>query len=358
MQCPPGMMQNQMPGQPVMKPDAGGPMWGGNHPGGVGGPAGGGHNGSWNDNQPDISGWSDNSKARQRNYRDIIDPRIGKNPSWEDHQKPQPMGGPSGAGNWGVEPDMDPTSSWGHTAKPTLTKEIIWNSREFRNLCDMGYKKEDVEVALRNREMNRDEALELLSQLRPTDQWRRHDTGHAGYDPTAQPSASQSFSRFNHANQQMSFPPVSNLLFFSRFTCVGIFIYIFFCPLPFGVIFWLVALWGIFNDTFFQMYFKKSSLFLHQHYKDCFYNLCSWYFLLPYFFSYFCGDFAVKSVYPTPILPLLSLLLHQLSRETYLNARPSDEHVLCNLTHTAYTVIDIFSFKTIKMIIKFRICYF
>ena len=64
-------------------------------------------------------------------------------------------------------------------------------------------------MALRSREMNRDEAQELLSQLRPVDQWRRHDGGHSGYDPTSQPAGGQSFPRFNHVTQQMSFPPVS-----------------------------------------------------------------------------------------------------------------------------------------------------
>lgn len=56
--------------------------------------------------------------------------------------------------------------------------------------------------------MNRDEAHELLNQVRPLDQWRRHDT-HAGYDPTSQAAAAGYPPRFNHVAQQMSFPPVS-----------------------------------------------------------------------------------------------------------------------------------------------------
>lgn len=148
MQCPPGMLQNQMPGQPGIKPDSvgggggggggGGPMWG-NHPG-SGGPAGGGHNGSWTEGPPDAAGWSAESKSRRRPYLDIVDPRAGQAP-WDEHQKPQPMG-PSGVSNWG-DADMDPASSWGHTAnlvKPALTKEHIWKSREFRYLVDLGFK--------------------------------------------------------------------------------------------------------------------------------------------------------------------------------------------------------------------------
>ncbi|XP_023248225.1 protein Gawky isoform X7 [Copidosoma floridanum] len=215
MQCPPGMLQNQMPpGQPGMKPDpldgggsgsgSSGPMWGG-HPGSVG-PIGGGHNGSWTDGPPD-SGWADSKlhNRRRQVIGGISDPRTGK-PLWDEHQKPHSMG-PSG-GNW-IDSDMDPTSSWGHSAKLNLSKEHIYNSREFRNLCDMGFKKEDVEMALRNREMNREEAQELLSQLRPVDQWRRHDGGHSSYDPGNQAAGSQSFPRFNHVSQQMSFPQAS-----------------------------------------------------------------------------------------------------------------------------------------------------
>lgn len=65
-----------------------------------------------------------------------------------------------------------------------------------------------MEAALRSREMNRDEAQELLTQIRPVDQWRRHDI-HSGYDPSNQSGSGQSFPRFNHVSQQMSFPPVS-----------------------------------------------------------------------------------------------------------------------------------------------------
>lgn len=55
--------------------------------------------------------------------------------------------------------------------------------------------------------MNREEALELLSQLRPVDQWRRHDTN-STYDPTNQAATAPAYPRFNHVAQQMSFPPV------------------------------------------------------------------------------------------------------------------------------------------------------
>lgn len=133
MQCPPGMMQNQMnPGQTGLKPDAG-PMW--THPSG---PAA--HNGSWTEGPgPDATGgWNDSvNKPRNRRYpADMMNPAGGKG-LWDEHNKPPQLGGHGG--NWG-EADMDPTSSWGHAPKPALTKEIIWNSREFRYLCDLGFK--------------------------------------------------------------------------------------------------------------------------------------------------------------------------------------------------------------------------
>ncbi|XP_072767323.1 uncharacterized protein Gw isoform X4 [Anoplolepis gracilipes] len=192
MQCPPGMPQNRMPGQPGMKPDVGNPMWG--HPG-----APSGRNGTWTDGPHDTASWDDPKTPATWN-----EPQL--NPAWggPTAHKPKPMGP---AGSWG-DSDMDPTPSWAHPTKPTLTKEVIWNSREFRYLCELGFKKEDVEVALRNREMNRDEALELLNQIRPVDQWRRHDT-HSGYDPAHQATTAPAYPRFNHVGQQMSFPPAS-----------------------------------------------------------------------------------------------------------------------------------------------------
>lgn len=70
------------------------------------------------------------------------------------------------------------------------------------------FQKEDVEAALRSREMNRDEAQELLNQVRPLDQWRRHEA-HSGYELANQATSGPSYPRFNHVAQQMSFPPVS-----------------------------------------------------------------------------------------------------------------------------------------------------
>lgn len=124
MQCPPGMPQNRMPGQPGMKPDVGGPMWG--HP------AVPNRNGTWTDGPHDTTSWDDPKTPATWNEPQL-NPAAWGGPT---AHKPKPMGP---TGSW-ADSDMDPAPSWAHTAKPTLTKEIIWSSREFRNLCELGYK--------------------------------------------------------------------------------------------------------------------------------------------------------------------------------------------------------------------------
>lgn len=64
--------------------------------------------------------------------------------------------------------------------------------------------------------MNREEALELLNQIRPVDQWRRHET-HSGYDPAHQATTTPAYPRFNHVGQQMSFPQVNLINVVKRF---------------------------------------------------------------------------------------------------------------------------------------------
>ncbi|KAF7266603.1 hypothetical protein GWI33_020105 [Rhynchophorus ferrugineus] len=85
---------------------------------------------------------------------------------------------------------------WGHKAqKLPLTKEQVWNSKQFRMLVDMGHKKEEVEHALRIRDMNMEEALDLLSPVRArgNDGWgisSRHDDH---FDHSQYPGAQRGF---------------------------------------------------------------------------------------------------------------------------------------------------------------------
>lgn len=126
MQCPPGMPQNRMPGQPSMKSEVTGPMWA--HP--SGGPNA--RNGSWGEAGPhESSGWDEPKTPTTWNEQQLAPATWG--PS---SHKPKPMGP---TGNW-TESEMEAGPSWAHPTKPALTKEVIWNSREFRYLCDLGYK--------------------------------------------------------------------------------------------------------------------------------------------------------------------------------------------------------------------------
>ncbi|CAG9864079.1 unnamed protein product [Phyllotreta striolata] len=123
---PPGMAQSRI------KPD--GSMWGGH-----------GRNGSWGDEHGGPGGGGGGGGGGAAAW--------DEQPSWSKPKMPETL--------WDE-------SEWGHKQqnKPQLTKEMLWNSKPFRMLIDMGHKKEDVENALRMRGMNVEEALELLGTLR------------------------------------------------------------------------------------------------------------------------------------------------------------------------------------------------
>lgn len=179
MQCPPGMPPNRMPGvvPNPMKPDA---MWGHPH-----------RNGSWEDGTGHAGNWEkDNWNESQMN----------QGGTWPGGPKSKPMGGPGGS--W--DSDM---GDWCGGPKPPaklLPKDMVWNSKQFRLLVDMGYKKDDVELALRSRDMNVEEAMDLLGQMRGgggMDTWRRHEE-HPGGPPFDQHQQYPVPPRPHH-----SFPP-------------------------------------------------------------------------------------------------------------------------------------------------------
>ncbi|KAK2711366.1 protein Gawky-like isoform X2 [Artemia franciscana] len=79
-------------------------------------------------------------------------------PSW---MKKVPSVGPGG---WGVEPDMYEPSWPGSGRGPQRpTREMVWNSKPYRILIEMGFKKEDVETALINSSGKLEDALEMLN---------------------------------------------------------------------------------------------------------------------------------------------------------------------------------------------------
>ena len=93
--------------------------------------------------------WSDNKNNWNGNRLQTI-PGMRSSPSWDESPA-----GIMGDRNWG---------SSGARSGP-VTKDFIWNSKQFRILCEMGFRKEDVETALRNTNMQLDDALELLNAL-------------------------------------------------------------------------------------------------------------------------------------------------------------------------------------------------
>ncbi|XP_065162947.1 protein Gawky isoform X3 [Atheta coriaria] len=131
---PPGMAPNARPGmKPPMSGD-GGSVW---------------RNGtSWGEEQGPAGGWEEGGP-------------------WS---KPKAMGGGGGA-LW-AENDMDWSQKQGN--KQHISKEAIWASKQFRVLIDLGFKKDEVENALRSRDMSMEEAVEMLNSSRM--EWsRRHD---------------------------------------------------------------------------------------------------------------------------------------------------------------------------------------
>ncbi|XP_063380827.1 protein Gawky isoform X3 [Cydia fagiglandana] len=125
-------------------------------------------NGSWED--PHTPAWPDRDVPA---WPDASNPGLWPVPK----PKPNPGGGwPEDIGEW---PGPKPPQGGGPLGKQ-IPKEMLWNSKQFRFLVEMGYKKEDAEAALRRSDMNAEEALEMLAA--PRDGWRRdeHFGGHHG----------------------------------------------------------------------------------------------------------------------------------------------------------------------------------
>lgn len=105
-------------------------------------------------------------------------------------------------------------------------QEIIRNSKQYRMLFDMGFKKEEIEVALRATNLNLEDAIEILNQSRSAnsmDAWRRHDehnTGAGNFDHN-------NFPQRYPAGPQMPFPPVRIHIFhtFSKKPMLNVFFF-------------------------------------------------------------------------------------------------------------------------------------
>lgn len=137
-------------------------------------------NPSWEENSPN---WEEKNIAPSGN----ITSSWGETPNttvWTQQQKQKHMIG-SGPGNLGW-PESE-SNDWGsnsHLSKSQSTKmavmDKIRNSKQFRILFDMGFKKEDIELAL-HATLNLEEAIDILNQTRNNNSvegWRRHDEQH------------------------------------------------------------------------------------------------------------------------------------------------------------------------------------
>lgn len=151
----PGPVSGRLGAAGPMKPDN---LWGQNNIAGRGG--NGWEEGGVNNWEEKNTGslWNDNASAGGWNK--------GKQmgPNWND------TSGDMGS-EWGVV-------HAGGINKQQLGKmnplEFIRNSKPYRMLCDMGFKKEDVETVLRISNMNLEESIEMLQRTGSCD-WRRTD---------------------------------------------------------------------------------------------------------------------------------------------------------------------------------------
>lgn len=167
------------PGNP-MKSD----MWGHGGPGAM-------RNGSWDDNS---NNWEDKGPgplggggggnaggAGGSTWNDGPG-----NPSTWNNKKPIVPGGnvwPETSdligGDWGAGIGV------GKPPNKHNPQEIIRSSKQFRILYEMGFKKEDIEQALRTSNMSLEEAMEMLQRNNGNNMpdWRRHDDHPGGFEP-------------------------------------------------------------------------------------------------------------------------------------------------------------------------------
>jgi trinucleotide repeat-containing gene 6 protein len=114
-----------------------------------------------------------------------------------------PNAGPLWNKNKPSWPDNDITNDWPNQNKLSNTSsEIIRSSKPFRILAESGFKKDDVELALRNTNMNLDEAMELLQQQRNAggiEPWHQQPNP-GGFDHSPFPGN-------RYPGPQMPFPP-------------------------------------------------------------------------------------------------------------------------------------------------------
>ncbi len=110
------------------------------------------------------SGWGDDPMKRDPSNWGNMDNQ------WKQPRGVMPGNIRASPSNWD-DPGMD--GGWGHKSDmlKSISKEVLWNTKQFRILCDMGFRKEDIESTLRATNLRLEDALEMLNSqarsLRP-----------------------------------------------------------------------------------------------------------------------------------------------------------------------------------------------
>lgn len=184
-----------------IKPDNN--MWG--HSG-----AGNRNNGSWDEQQHSGASWDDKTPAMGNLSSGVGWNDSSASPAWNKNQTKLGAAGQ-------VWPENDLSSDWGAGAHGlskqqgkmgVATTELIRNSKQYRMLVEMGYKKDEIEPTLRATNLNIDEAVDILSSRNNAIEtsWRRHEEPNV----TAFEHSNAFPGRFPSAAPQpaMPFPPV------------------------------------------------------------------------------------------------------------------------------------------------------
>lgn len=100
------------------------------------------------------------------NWTNNAEPGWNKPLSNRMRQSPPGGGWDENGGGGGPSFDNGP-SPWSKVDGPgkPLSKDMIWNSKQFRILSEMGYRKDDIETALLQTQLRLDDALEMLNAL-------------------------------------------------------------------------------------------------------------------------------------------------------------------------------------------------
>ncbi|XP_058056439.1 protein Gawky-like [Anopheles bellator] len=168
--------------------------------------------GTWENPSPV---WGDGEKGGSAPWNADLGPGGNAGGGWNKTPTTPKSGGSAGWPDPGSDLSTAGTMDWclggksavtpGLNKSPSTPLEYIRASKEFRVLCEMGHKKEEVEFALRTTNMNIEEAMELLRHGVAAGGWRRpllddhHATSIGGGMPFDGPFSGPRIPPLNHA---------------------------------------------------------------------------------------------------------------------------------------------------------------